>query len=143
MKSWKNAFFCRVTASNILYTATQGLWKVCVSERCLSYSCSSVNLSCGQIMAARAFITLNCIILPIAGAILILTQLMGQYNNAGSMNAAKILSILGVVFGAISLGVGLNALNQGAGSIGPGAGVGIAAIIINLVGSIVSFLIRS
>lgn len=135
------------------YSTTTGLWKTCTGERCSSFDCSSSSYSsstCGQIMAARAFLTLTCLLSPFIGAGFILWAFLHDRMPSVLLLVLKIGIFVCLLFGIIGVAIGIAATIKPSEistssisvSIGAGAILGIIAIIANLVGGIIGAIVR-
>ncbi len=133
---------------------TTGLWKTCDSsggsKQCVDITCpqsgSDTAGLCSKILAARAFVTLACIISAISALCLLLSVGMIDKTRQILINVGKglafaclIMGIIGIAVGiSVSTGTGTEAkMDWGAASI-----IGIVLIFINLAGAILSVFIR-
>jgi len=137
------------------YEYTSGLWqscetspdtKSCVSVKCPSEVSGSTSV-CSKILAARAFMTLACIISGIAAICSFACAVTKDSTNRILLLGTKGLVFLCLVMGIIGVAVGINAtLNSGLDEIGFKLGaaaiVGIVAIIINFGGAIAALFIK-
>jgi hypothetical protein len=125
---------------------TLGLWQECVSlsgsSVCAAFDCSAVSQysassGCSQYLAARAFMTLACIMSALSAICLVVYIFIGDKIPSIILLATKILVGVSLLTGIIGVGVGINATSSGIGaSVGAAAIVGIVGLILNLAGSI-------
>jgi len=137
------------------YETTIGLWQGCVTtpdeKSCESIPCPSEQSGaaslCSKILAARAFMTLACIISGITAVCSFACAVTKDNTNRILLLATKGLVFVCLVTGIIGVAVGSNAsLNYGGGEgefkLGAAAIVGIVAIIINFGGAIAALFIK-
>lgn len=123
-------------------TSTVGLWKQCSGDACKDINCDQQQIFCPKLNAARAFMTLVCIITPFAVCCLIFIGLTDQLNSVFLL-ISKGLATICFVFGLIGMVVGLVATISGTNNgVGPAGAVSIVGVILNLLGSIVTGIIR-
>ncbi len=135
------------------YETTIGLWKLCGTtpdeKSCESIKCpsevSELATFCSKILAARAFMTLACILSGITAICSFGSAVTNDNTNRILVLATKGLVFVCLVMGIIGVAVGSNAsLNFFGGGgegapqfkLGAAAIVGIVAIIINFGGAI-------
>jgi hypothetical protein len=139
-------------ASVTLFSAvTLGLWQKCTSGfgdgmKCTAAVCGEhedfFTNSCGPVMAARAFITLVCIVSAISTVCLIKYARKGENADRNLLVAGRILLFVCFIMGIIGVAIGINATTGGVTSIIGAAGtLGIIAIITNFGGAVASVLI--
>jgi hypothetical protein len=133
---------------------TVGLWKTCGSsgglKECVDITCpqseSDTTDFCSKILAARAFVTLACIISAISALCLLISVGMIDKTRQILINVGKGLAFACLIMGIIGIAVGISVttgtgteakLDWGAASI-----IGIVLIFINLAGAILSVFIR-
>ena len=132
---------------------TLGLWRLCLAlgggKACGDFSCTGDGVdqnTCSRIIAARAFVTLACILSGISVLCLIASAVISGDANRIAVLAAKGLVFACLIMGIIGVAVGISgtiAFRTGIKfDIGAAAIIGIIAIIINLVGAIVTLLIK-
>ncbi|CAF4271399.1 unnamed protein product, partial [Rotaria sordida] len=88
---------------------------------------------------ARTFVTVACIEAALAAVCAVLG---GLGRPGGYKTAAKILAIVTLFVGIVGVGVGISFTNGGGATMDAGAIMGIIALVLNLVGSILAFLIQ-
>ncbi|CAF3904752.1 unnamed protein product, partial [Rotaria sp. Silwood1] len=130
---------------------TFGLWRGCVNALDIKV-CNAIctpeieeNSVCSKIKAARAFITLACILSGISAICLIVYSLMGDNKPRILLLAIQGLVFACLIMGIIGVAIGIStATNTGplTRDLGAAAIVGIVAVVINVVGAIVALLIR-
>ncbi|CAF3595869.1 unnamed protein product [Adineta steineri] len=133
---------------------TYGLWKKCDQgpdgSECELLKCpmkdddSSV---CSRILAGRAFMTLACILSGITTISLFICAFTDVGKNRILLLITKASAFVCLIMGIIGVGVGgsiIQILSEGSVkfSLGAASTLGIIAIIINLVGAIVSLFIK-
>ena len=150
-------------------SSSYGLWKACLTvldaSVCGNIDCpassssSSSSLSttygssetCGKFMAARAFLTLTCILTPFIGAGFFLWAFLSERLPSVVLWILKIsifaCLVLGIIGVAIGIAVTLKPYESSLTTttvltIGPGAIVGIIAIILNLIAGILGAIVR-
>ena len=132
--------------------ATFGLWQGCASTSiakvCLDI-CPVTSYDsgpCPKTIAARAFVTLACILSGISALCLFACAVTGDNTNRTLLLAGKGLVFVCLVMGIIGVAVGISgAIDIGAANkldVGAAAIIGIVALIFNLGGAIVSLLIK-
>jgi hypothetical protein len=137
------------------FEGTVGLWQRCgtspVPKFCDSIPCPSEESGaaslCSKILAARAFMTLACIISGITAVCSFACAVTKDNTNRILLLATKGLVFVCLVMGIIGVAVGSNATVNPGGDIikfrlGAAAIVGIVAIIINFGGAIVALFIQ-
>ncbi len=137
------------------YESTFGLWQLCSTtpdtKSCDSIKCPSEVSGdasfCSKILAARAFMTLACIISGITAIWSFACAVTKDNINRILILGTKGLVFVCLVMGIIGVAVGSNAsLNFGGGELelklGAAAIVGIIAIIINFGGAIAALFIK-
>jgi hypothetical protein len=129
--------------------STLGLWQACGlvlnEKRCYALPCPEkegvISDSCNKILAARAFVTLACIISGISALCLFLSAVTSETVRRILLIAGKGLAFASLITGIIGVAVGINVttfkLKWGAAAI-----LGIIAIVINFFGAISSVLIK-
>ena len=133
---------------------TIGLWKSCVKfnskTTCANFACvGSHGGICDKIKAARAFMTLACLVSGVAVILLITMIVLNKSINSLFLLIIKILPIVCLLMGIIGVGLGADgtrsfgSLGTKKLSLGPAAIVGIIGILINLVAAILTFLIKN
>ncbi len=87
------------------YEYKVGLWKLCTiasdSSKCVDISCSSGDNTCSEILASRAFVTLACILSPIAALCLFASAII----TADDMKQTVLLAGRGLAFACIIVGI--------------------------------------
>ncbi|CAF1442166.1 unnamed protein product [Adineta steineri] len=131
-----------------------GLWRQCESElnviTCGSLGCPSENDIpgfCGRILASRAFMTLTCILSGFTTISLFICAFTDVGKNRILLLITKALAFVCLIMGIIGVGVGGSIIEilgkvSGKPSLSAASTLGIIAIIINLVGAIVSLFIK-
>ncbi len=130
---------------------TLGLWQKCRSDSedgriCTAAVCGIhedfFTDDCGSVMAARAFITLVCIISAISTVCLIVYARQGENTDRRLLVAVRILLFVCFIMGIIGVAIGINVTTGGVtGLIGTAGIMGILAIITNFGGAVASVLI--
>jgi len=127
--------------------STMGLWKSCASvfgqTVCGDYTCSSDNSSCGKILAARAFVTIACILSIISAVSLFVSLVASDRLRSMLLLVGKLLAWICLIAGIIGVAIGIDTLTRyeservpwGASSI-----IGVIALVVNAVGAVVSLL---
>ncbi|CAF1069151.1 unnamed protein product [Adineta steineri] len=140
--------------SSLGVTDTYGLWQACrtysTTSTCANINCPASgndNGYCGRLMAGRAFMTLACIFSGIAAICLLVCAFADEKISRILTIAGKVLAIVCVIMGIIGVATGGSAqqvLWQGTNQLNftAGFGLGIVAIIINIVGFIVSLFVK-
>ena len=126
---------------------TTGLWKSCMiasgHTECDDYTCSSGNSSCGKILAARAFVTIACILSIISAVSLFVSLVASDRLRSMLLLVGKLLAWICLIAGIIGVAIGIDTLTRyeservpwGASSI-----IGVIALVVNAVGAVVSLL---
>jgi len=129
--------------------STMGLWKSCASvfgqTVCGDYTCSSDNSSCGKILAARAFVTIACILSIISAVSLFVSLVASDRLRSMLLSVGKLLAWICLIAGIIGVAIGVDTLTRyenervpwGASSI-----IGVIALVVNAVGAVVSLLVN-
>ncbi len=143
-----------------------GLWKLCTiasnSSKCVDISCSSGDNTCSEILASRAFVTLACILSPIAALCLFASAIIANNMKRIVLLAGRGLAFACIIVGIIGVTIGIIATRNYNIPIGNGTStdnnteksalcsihisfswdsgsiIGILASILELIGSIVS-----
>ena len=121
-----------------------GLWKVCDSSACtdLEDSCNLHGSSCSKMVTARLFITLACIVSPLAALGMISMAIRNQFGKPYVLMWI-VLSWLSVVFGLLGMAVGINFATGGANyQLGTASIITIVGFILNVLGAIVGSTIQ-
>ncbi len=130
-------------------SSTIGLWQVCFTlfstSECQSISCSSqtsVSADCGLFYAARAFVTLACIISVILtiGAVMNLRSI--ENMNPTILKMTKFGAVICLALGIIGIALGIHETTGGAASWGAASYLAILSILINIGAAILTFMIR-
>ena len=128
---------------------TTGLWKSCMiasgHTECDDYTCSSGNSSCGKILAARAFVTIACILSIISAVSLFVSLVASDRLRSMLLSVGKLLAWICLIAGIIGVAIGVDTLTRyeservpwGASSI-----IGVIALVVNAVGAVVSLLVN-
>ncbi|CAF1482332.1 unnamed protein product [Adineta steineri] len=136
------------------YTNSYGLWQYCStvsgSTTCANINCPSAtddNGYCNRLMASRAFMTIACILSGIAAICLLICAFIDEKISRILLLAAKVLAFVCVIMGIIGVATGGSAIqvyfqNTNQLNFSTGFALGIVAIVINLVGAIVSLFIK-
>ncbi|CAF3741629.1 unnamed protein product [Rotaria socialis] len=128
-------------------TNTIGLWQGCISipgyTQCSALVCLLPGSTpCIKNGAARAFVTLACIFSAVAALCLLASAILTDLSKLLAM-MVKIVPFSSLLVGVIGVGVGINLVTyKTVFSIGAAAIVGILALILNLAGTILAFLIQ-
>ncbi len=138
--------------------STLGLWQACgpvLNEKlCIALQCAEkegvISNFCNKILAARAFVTLSCIISGISALCLFLSAVTSETIRRILLIAGKGLAFASLITGIIGVAVGINVttvIEIGSGTDfklkwGAAAILGIIAIVINFFGAISSVLIK-
>ena len=132
-------------------TAEVGLWASCASvgdtRKCERVTVCDLDASltvCTKLKVARAFMTIACLLAPIAAIVFFIQVVLGS-------NLRKALVYIGVVLTAVTLIAGIIGVAVGGALIGEDSGaklaaaaiIGIIALIINLVGVIIGILVSA
>ncbi|CAF2064200.1 unnamed protein product, partial [Rotaria magnacalcarata] len=136
---------------------TIGLWRSCFSmlqsTKCLNIpsSCTLPNGEssslCQKMMAARAFVTVACIISG-ASAICLFAYILQSINKYQKVIIiSKILTFSSLLAGVIGITLGIVSTTDNGGlpikiSVSVGAILAILAVAINLIGAVLSLLVR-
>lgn len=130
------------------FTITLGLWKACVSINTVS-QCSSLRTGVlpsaqnAQMLSARSFITIACILSGFAATCVIACLLVKEDSNGILVKLAKILSVVALVGGIIGVAAGINfTIPNSLLRINVASILGIIALVFNLVGAVVVLLIK-
>ena len=126
---------------------TIGLWQYCgpvslgSGTICIGLPCTSSEApdQCKRIVAGRAFMTIACILSPIAAILLILLIVGIKMNNRMVLISIKALPTLCLVMGILGValgGSGTIVVFAASVKLGPAAIIGFIAVILNLVGAI-------
>jgi hypothetical protein len=130
------------------------MWKLCGSTAyekvCADYTCISRNDNsgtCSKLSAAKAFVTLACILSGISALCLFACIVTTDNIHRMLLLAAKGLVFASLITGIIGVAVGISATTDLANtlfksSLGAAAIIGIVALIINLSGAIVALLVK-
>ncbi|CAF1529840.1 unnamed protein product [Rotaria sp. Silwood1] len=132
---------------------TIGLWRLCISDSdiktCFDLECSLTSeesSTCRKIIAARAFVTLACILSGISIICLIIYTMKRDSTFAMLLLVTKGLVVACLIMGIIGVAVGIDATVNIGGLIkldlGAAAAIGIVAIILNFIGTIITLLIK-
>ncbi|CAF3909343.1 unnamed protein product, partial [Rotaria sp. Silwood1] len=138
---------------------TIGLWRYCASlsniKTCQDISSQLENIATDvyhRIRAAEAFVTLACILSGISTFCLFVCALMGDNVHQILLWTSKGLAFSSFIMGTVGVALGISAIlsnpitNQSVITVtitmGAASFVGIAAILINLVGAIIAVFIR-
>ncbi|CAF1347674.1 unnamed protein product [Adineta steineri] len=135
-------------------TITFGIWTYCItysgSSTCNAINCPAAtddNGVCSRLMASRAFMTLVCILSGITAICLIICAFIDEKISRILLLVGKVLAFVCLIMGIIGVATGGSAqqvLWQGTNQLNftAGFGLGIVAIIINIVGFIVSLFVK-
>ncbi|CAF1482384.1 unnamed protein product [Adineta steineri] len=136
------------------YTYAYGLWQYCTtysgSSTCANINCPSAtgdNDYCSRILASRAFMTIACILSGITTICLFICECIDKKISRILSLAAKVLAFVCVIMGIVGVGTGGSAIrllsqNTNQLNFSTGFALGVVAIVINLVGAIVSLFIK-
>jgi len=133
-----------------------GLWRTCTSppnlgQRCVDIKCPLEGVTtnaCSQILAARAFVTLACIMSGFSALLLFASVATADNIRRILLIAGKGLAFTYLIMGIIGIAVGINVTTDTKGefgtqlSWGASAIIGVIAIVLNFCGAIVSVLIK-
>ncbi|CAF1247813.1 unnamed protein product [Adineta steineri] len=127
-------------------TATVGLWKLCVKIEGTSECVGDGSKVDDKTMATRAFITICCILAPLS-AISILSIILVNENLKKRMSLlAKVLAIASAISGIIGVGLGISMvvdiIKISNATMGVSCILAIVAVALNLVGAVITFLIK-
>ncbi|CAF1189039.1 unnamed protein product [Adineta steineri] len=147
-----NALPIWVTGSNESGTSSGGLWKACQKYKGSSKCLNAGSKVLDKIMATRAFITICCILAPLS-FISILSIILVNENLRKRMSLlAKVLAIASAISGIIGVGLGISrvvdtikftaAMEVENVKMGVSCILAIIALALNLVGAVITFLIR-
>jgi hypothetical protein len=138
------------------YELKIGLWQSCetdpnIGQVCVGITCpqqdDTTNI-CSRLLAARAFVTLACIISGFSALLLFACVATGDNTRRILLIAGKALAFVCLVMGIIGIAVGINVTTDTNGefgiqlSWGASAIIGVIAIVLNFFGAIVSVLIK-
>ncbi|CAF1189023.1 unnamed protein product [Adineta steineri] len=147
-----NALPIWVTRSVDSQKRTLGLWRVCDKNEDIS-ECVNLPLTMDDTtMATRAFITICCILAPLS-FISILSIILVNENLKKHMSLlAKVLAIASAISGIIGVGLGISivvdattlaaAMEVENVKMGASCILAIVAVTLNLVGAIITFMIK-
>ncbi|UJR23440.1 hypothetical protein I4U23_026445 [Adineta vaga] len=135
---------------------TYGIWRQCIFTEseddipCADISCPSENLpssTCNKILAARAFVILACILSGVSGTLsIIYCAMSGDKRLRRLLLTKKALAIGSLITGIIGVALGISATmtiqSDATLRLSDAAFIGIAAIGANLLGVIVTILIK-
>ncbi len=134
---------------------TIGLWRTCspitnLGQVCVSVGCppseGDTGSFCSKILAARAFVTLACIMSGISTLLLFISVATSDNAKQILLMAAKGLAFACLVMGIIGVAVAINGTTETALETkldwGASAIIGIIAIVLNLCGAIATVLIK-
>ena len=123
-----------------------GLWRVCFEaggqSSCQSIPCSSEDINCGELYAARAFVTLACIVSGLLTVGICINALKGEDRNEKIWRGIKACAFSCFGMGIIGISIGIHETTGDGVSWGPASFLAILSIILNLVGAIVIVLIK-
>ncbi|CAF2161294.1 unnamed protein product [Rotaria magnacalcarata] len=118
-----------------------GLWQACYPGSCIKLDDFLPIES--KLLAARAFMTLACIVTPFAAGCLIFVIVMNKFESL-FLWIGKGLSSVSFIFGLIGMATGISSFNSPiGGTLGAAAGVSIVGVILNFIGAIVAGFIRA
>ncbi|CAF3411066.1 unnamed protein product [Rotaria socialis] len=118
-----------------------GLWQTCYSGQCSQLDNSSPIDS--KLQAARAFMTLACIVTPFAAGCLMFVIVMNKFESL-FLWIGKGLSSVSFIFGLIGMATGISYFNSSSSvSLGAAAGVSIVGVILNFIGAIAAGFIQA
>ncbi|UJR11502.1 hypothetical protein I4U23_015683 [Adineta vaga] len=147
-----NALPSWATSSGTGESLSFGLWQGCVTilnqKTCLAIQCSTTEgfTPCAKLYAARAFVTIACLMAAVTVVILLLNARNQDISNKTLLMGTKALAFFCLLMGIIGVAVGISAYMVGDSrvkpSLGVGAILGIIGIVVNLAGAIVTVLIR-
>jgi hypothetical protein len=129
-------------------TIAYGLWQYCGSVNSMSacVSMDSVVLPSNinaQMLAARAFITIACILSGIATVCVVVCGFVKEDSSGILVRLAKVLPFATLVGGIIGVAVGIvYAIPSSVLRIGVASILGIIALVFNLIGAIVVLFIK-
>ena len=146
--------YFRGTASLPGGSVNQGLWRGCSTvpgaafcldtvSSCPSELPPSLVAICHKMIAAKAFMTLACL-LSAFSALCIFSNLTNNTNsNSMMIMICRLLPVLCFVCGIIGVGLGIAYItDQELLKISTAAILGIAAVVLNLIGAVLTVLIR-
>ena len=133
---------------------TVGLWQTCAqlseTKVCNRLSCPSGSGSiCGKIHAARAFMTLACIVSAFAVVLLLLMIFAKNSINNLLLMVSKILPFICLLMGILGVALGTSATTGSQFEdgyqleLGAAAIVGIVALVINFAAGVMAFFIKA
>jgi len=128
--------------------AKGGLWKVCSPVWNLGQLCFDIQNEGTKLLAARAFVTLACIMSGFSALLLFASVATADNIRRILLIAGKGLAFTYLIMGIIGIAVGINVTTDTKGefgtqlSWGASAIIGVIAIVLNFCGAIVSVLIK-
>ncbi|CAF1300647.1 unnamed protein product [Rotaria magnacalcarata] len=120
---------------------SNGLWQTCSAGSCTKLD-DFLSID-SKLQAARAFMTLACIVTPFAAGCLIFVIVMNKFESL-FLWIGKCLSSVSFIFGLIGMATGISYFNSSSVvTLGAAAGVSIVGVILNFIGAIVAGFIRA
>ena len=129
-----------------------GLWRFCQQQQgqsiCIAFDCNTDTTKdsalCSKMQAARAFVTMACILSAFAAICLFTRVVESLGSNTIVSLISKALPILSLISGIIGVALGISFATSATLNlkIGGAAIVAIIALIVNLVGAVLAFLAR-
>ena len=127
-----------------LWRACQTIWNewICGDLICLPSS-NSIVFNCSNMMAARIFITMACILSALSAMSLFICALNITYSNRLLIMISKGITFFSLMMGIIGLVIGIIFITEGnAYTISVATILAIIALIINLIGVILSIMVQ-
>ncbi|CAF1157714.1 unnamed protein product [Adineta steineri] len=133
---------------------TYGLWRWCNSTTddttCADISCPSEDFPssfCNKILAARAFITLACILSGFCGTLsVIYCAISGERSARPLILTKKCLAVACLIMGIIAIAIGISATMTAQNGfklrLGVAAILGIVGVGINLIGTVIILSVK-
>ncbi len=130
---------------------TIGLWRTCstssnTEKQCYSIQCPQTGDDttgyCSKLLAARAFVTLACIMSGISAVLLFISVATSDNGKQILLMAGRGLAFVCLIMGIIGVAIGINLATGISSNWGAAAIIGIIAIIINFCGAVASILIK-
>jgi hypothetical protein len=126
--------------------AKGGLWKVCSPVWNLGQLCFDIQNEGTKLLAARAFVTLACIMSVISALLLFSSVATSDYTKQILLMVGKSLAFACLIMGVVGVALGINVTTETVLHIksnwGASAIIGVIAIVLNFCGAIVSVLIK-